>query len=408
MNEGTATPPNYNGSSGTEWPPHTYETVPYAGASRGPKTDRLFIEVTVSLPPRIATLDYVAPRDLIPQLDDATHAIIALDAGSRGLASLGQFLIRTESVASSKIEHIEASADDYARALGGIKSNDSATSMVAATHAITAMVDRAGHSGEITLESILDAHHTLMISDPQDGRYAGKLRTVQNWIGGSDFSPRGAIHVPPPPEMVADYMDDLLLFMGRSDIHPLAQAAIAHAQFESIHPFTDGNGRIGRALINAVIRRRGLTTTTVTPLASAMVAGRQRYFDEINNYRDGEIHPFVRSIANAAQVSSREARVSAIELEKLPAQWATQSRSRKGSAAAAIIDVLLEHPVLSADDAVKLTGASESSIYLAMDRLEADGIIHEVTARKRDKIWAATDVLGELNSLSERIALAVT
>jgi Fic family protein len=208
--------------------------------------------------------------------------------------------------------------------------------------------------------------------------------------------------------MVADYMDDLLLFIGRSDIHPLAQAAIAHAQFESIHPFTDGNGRIGRALINAVIRRRGLTTTTVTPLASAMVAGRQRYFDEINNYRDGEIHPFVRSIANAAQVSSREATVSAIELEKLPAQWAEQSRSRKGSAAAAIIDVLLEHPVLSADDAVKLTGASESSIYLAMDRLEADGIIHEVTARKRDKIWAATDVLGELNSLSERIALAVT
>ena len=81
------------------------------------------------------------------------------------------------------------------------------------------------------------------------------LRTVQNWIGGSDYSPRDALYVPPPPDTVHAYMNDLTEFANRTDIPVLIQAAIAHAQFESIHPFTDGNGRIGRALINTIFRR---------------------------------------------------------------------------------------------------------------------------------------------------------
>src|SRR5450830_737789 len=252
-----------------EWPAHTSKTVPWNNSGRGPKADRMFTEVTASLPPLIAELDYVPPRDLIPGLDAAVRDIIALDSGSRNLAALGQFLIRTESVASSKIEDIEASSDDYARAMHGIRSSESATSMVAATTAITQMVDRASDEGVITLDAILAAHLALMKDDPRDGRYGGQLRTVQNWIGGSDFTPRGAVHVPPPPDTVPVYMVDLLKFANRDDVNPIAQAATVHAQFESIHPFTDGNGRIGRALINAILRRRGLTTTTVTPLASA-------------------------------------------------------------------------------------------------------------------------------------------
>ena len=108
-----------------------------------------------------------------------------------------------------------------------------------------------------------------MRDDPGESAYAGRLRDMQNWIGGSDHSPRGALYVPPPPETVADYLADLLDYANRDDVPTLVQAAIAHAQFESIHPFTDGNGRIGRALINTVLRRRGATTRVVIPLASA-------------------------------------------------------------------------------------------------------------------------------------------
>ena len=117
-----------------------------------------------------------------------------------------------------------------------------------------------------------------MADDPQERAYAGRPREMQNWIEGSDHSPRNATYVPPPPRTVDDYMDDLLAFANRTDIGVLAQAAIAHAQFESIHPFTDGNGRIGRALINTILRKRGATRRVVVPLASAIVARRESYF----------------------------------------------------------------------------------------------------------------------------------
>ena len=389
------------------WPAHTSATVPWkSGSGRGPREDRMLTEVTVSLPPEIADLDYTPPRDLIPLLDAAARDITALDSGAGSqLQSLGKFLIRTESVASSKIEHIEASPEEYARALAGIKANESATSMVAAAMAIEEMVNEAG-AGEITLASILDAHRTLMSADPVDGPHAGQLRAMQNWIGGSDYSPRGAVYVPPPADTVPPYMTDLLVFANRYDVPVLAQAAIVHAQFESIHPFTDGNGRIGRALINAVIRRRGLTTVVVVPIAAAMVARQQEYFDLVNGYRAAQVTPFIDSVARSAQIASAAATVSAARLHELPGHWDTLTHPRAGSAAARILDQLLNHPLLSADDAIQLTGASETSAYDAMDRLERDGVLHEVTARKRDRVWAATDVLAELEDLGKRIAAA--
>ena len=137
--------------------------------------------------------------------------------------------------------------------------------MVAATTALDTMIDDIGRRGQIELAAITSAHEALMQDDTIEASYAGRLRDMQNWIGGSDYSPRGALYVPPPPATVQGYMDDLLAFANRDDLPALVQAAIAHAQFESIHPFTDGNGRIGRALINTVLRRRKATTRVVVP-----------------------------------------------------------------------------------------------------------------------------------------------
>jgi Fic family protein len=274
--------------------------------------------------------------------------------------------------------------------MAGLKSNNSATSMVAGTKAITAMIDRAGAEGRIVLGQLLDAHRVLMAGDELDEPYSGRLRDVQNWIGGSDHSPRGAIHVPPPSDTVAAYMDDLVAYANRDDMPVLAQAAVVHAQFECIHPFTGGNGRIGRGLINAIVRRRGLTTTTVVPFASAMLAHRERYFDLLNDYRTGALHPFVSDVARSAAVASDAATISAAALVALPAYWSTLSKPRRGSTAAAVLDKLLDHPVISADDAAQLTGAKSTATYEALARLGHDGVVHEVRARKRDRIWAAS------------------
>ncbi|GAA1057570.1 Fic family protein [Agromyces luteolus] len=396
-------------NAGTGWPVHGSRTVPWQQSGRhGTRADRMLREITVSLPPMIARLDYRPDPTLTVALADAARAVIAVDTDPRGqLGALGGLLLRTESVSSSRIEQVDASMDDYARAVAGIRSNESASSMVAATRALGRMIERAGTSRRIELDDVLDAHRTLMADDPVDARYAGRVRDVQNWISGSDHSPIGAVHVPPPPELVPELLEDLLAFAARDDLDPVAQAAIAHAQFESIHPFTDGNGRIGRALINAVFRRRGLTSRTVVPVASAMLAERDRYFSLVNGYRDGRVDAFVADLARGTRIAAIESRRAADRLAELPGYWRELTRPRAGSAAAKLLDALAEHPILGAEEAQSLTGAPLSSVYTALDRLEADGVIRQVTARQRNRVWGVVDLLAELDDLAARIAAAV-
>lgn len=136
-----------------------------------------------------------------------------------------------------------------------------------------------------------------MVGDPHEKAYAGRLRDMQNWIGGSDWSPREALYVPPPPRTVEDYMADLVRFANRHDLGVMEHAAIVHAQFESIHPLTDGNGGIGRALINTVFPRRGATRRVVIPLASAVVARREDYFAALGAHRTGDVGPLLSAFA---------------------------------------------------------------------------------------------------------------
>src|SRR5450755_675484 len=228
------------------WPAHERQTRPWRQAHRGgTRDDRTMSEVTVWLPPLIADRDISIDSPLAANVESAMRGISLLD-GTHGvdLEALSALLLRTESVASSKIEEVAASLDDYARALHGIRSNPSAVSMVAATSALEVMVGDVEHDGRIELATVTTAHRALMRDDAHEDGYAGRLRDMQNWIGFSDYSPRGALYVPPPPETVVTYLQDLLAYANRDDLPALVQAAIVHAQFESIHPFTDGNGRI--------------------------------------------------------------------------------------------------------------------------------------------------------------------
>jgi len=392
-----------------DWPAHTHELRPWRQSARaGTREDRLLREIRVALPPFIASLDY-SPTQRVAALSERAASEVAYTEGAAGahLAALGRFLIQTESVSSSKIERVDAKTEEFARALAGIKSNPSATSMVAATSALTEMVDAAGRTGRIELGAILEAHRILMKDDPLDREYAGRVRDMQNWILGSDYSPRGAIHIPPPPETVDAYMTDLVEYANRDDIPSMVQAAVVHAQFESIHPFTDGNGRVGRALINAVLRRRRVTKATVVPIATAMVANRDGYFALVNDYRDGRLAPFVENLARSAVIAAEESRTTADRFKDLPAEWRSMSRPRAGTAADVIIASLLDHPVLTAEEAVGITGSALSATYAAMDRLQADGVVRELTGRKRDRVWAASDILAELDDLTARIAARI-
>ena len=386
------------------WPRHATEVVPWRPLGRaGRRADRELREVEVAIPPRIAGRPVPVDAPLLASAEEATAAIARLDSRGAGvLAPLALVLLRTESVASSKIERIEASTVDYLRAEHGIRSNDAAVAMVAGTRAVDVLLRSLGPDGRIGLDAILEAHAVLVGDDPME--QPGQLRTVQNWIGGSDFSPIDALYVPPSPERLPAAIADLLDFVDGRHAPALVQAAVAHAQFESIHPFVDGNGRIGRGLVNVVLRSRGITTEVVVPIASALVAHRDRYFDALTAYRRGDIEPIVSRFVGAAQVAAGEASESAVRLSAAIDEMHEQVGARRGSAAARLLEVLPAMPVVTADDVVRLADVSASNAYGAIERLVDAGVLRPLTDRKRDQIWGTVAIIEEVERLGNRIA----
>ena len=173
---------------------HGRRVVSWQQSQRGGgREDRMMRQTTVRLPPMIADYQPRLGSLVAAESEGALAAIAQLDAEhGPDLAALSTLLLRAESVASSKIERIEASVEDFARAAHGIRSNPSATSMVASADALNDLILSVEGGQPITLEKVLSAHRILMADDPYEARDAGRIRTVQNWIGGSDYSPRGA------------------------------------------------------------------------------------------------------------------------------------------------------------------------------------------------------------------------
>ncbi|RLP76457.1 Fic family protein [Mycetocola tolaasinivorans] len=387
------------------WPPHGVETLPWRQQSRGgTRADRMLSEVDASIPPFIRELDYLPPLSVLMAMERALLVVAQADTDAEGHSDvLSHFMVRSESVASSKIERLAASAEDYARALGGQKSNSSAVSMVAASAALHELITDVGNRGSFVVDDLLRAHHALMAHDLAESANAGRFRDMQNWIGGSDFAPRDALHVPPVPGRVEGLMEDLIHYLNRDDIPVMVQAAIGHAQFESIHAFTDGNGRIGRALVSAILHRRGVTRNAVIPLASGLLARRDDYFTALGVYRLGDPAPLIDLFARSAQAAAECARETISRITSMPHEWQAELRPRLGSTMELLIDAFFDHPVLNTAEIEHLTGASERQAFRAVDQLEAAGFLREVTGRKRNRVWVASEVLAELDDLERRI-----
>ncbi|KAA1426537.1 Fic family protein [Nocardioides antri] len=366
--------------------------------------DRRLREITVSVPADIAEIVPMIPAAIVALSEEAVRAMAALDAThGEHLRPLATLLLRAESIASSKIEHEEASIDDYVRALHGSRANPSALAMARATGALDRLT-----VGTVTEQVILDAHRRLMEHDPVDAPYAGRWRTMQNWIGGSDHSPRGAIYVPPPADQVPGKMADLVRFCSRVDLPAVAQAAIAHAQLEAIHPFTDGNGRIGRALAAGLLRQRGITRQVTVPVAAALAARRSEYFDALNRYHAGDAAAIVEVYASSATIAATESQTTAQRLREMPDRWREAlGGPRAGTALAVVVDRLAQDPVASPEDLERQLRMPSTTVYRALERLQDAGIIRPLTDRRRNQVWGVGDVLDELADLAVRVEARV-
>ena len=226
---------------------------------------------------------------------------------------------------------------------------------------------------------------------------AGKVRTVQNWIGGNDYNPCGADFVPPPPDHVHGLLDDLVDAVNREDLPPLVQAAVVHAQFETIHPFEDGNGRTGRALIQVVLRRRGMATTYVPPLSVILAAEREAYFAGLGEFRFGDPVRWIARFAVAAARAATLARQYLDAVRELQDEWrhllAAAANPRADAAAWALIDALPARPVISTAAAIVLTGRAKSAIHAAVSQLVDAGVLIPLSRSRRNRLWEASGLI---------------
>lgn len=359
------------------------------------------------VPDPIDALDFTMDARLAGVVSEAESAIRELNNVARpALAPLARLLLRTESIASSKVEGMQVDARQLARAEAraetGGRISATALEVLANIDAMELAIQETATVKRFSVDQVLAIHARLMASTPQS-RGAGRLRTVQNWIGGNDYNPCGADFVPPPPEDVRPLLEDLCAAVGDDSLPPLVQAAIVHAQFETIHPFDDGNGRTGRALIHVVLRRRGLAPDYVPPVSVVLAAERDRYIEGLGDYRAGALDAWLERFAAAAARSAGLARAYLGAVEELVERWREQladaSNPRADAAAWAVIDALPAHPVITAPVAAAATGRAKSAISQAVVELEEAAVLIALSQSKRNRSWEAAGLLDLLAGL---------
>lgn len=367
-----------------------------------------------AVPARLEALQVWMSAELQAEAEDAVREITRFDAeiaavaASRGqqdgeqpaaeLAPLASVLLRTESVSSSEIEGITAGAKALALAAISEKTCPNArwvTANVAAMQRALAMAD------DISTDSILAAHDALF----HGHAYAapGQLRTEQVWIGGSALSPHTASFVPPHHNRVSDCMDDLVAFVQRTDLPVLAQVAIAHAQFETIHPFNDGNGRTGRALVHAMLRHADVTRRLTVPVSSGLLTDTAAYFQALTDYRGGNIEPIIRQFATASFRAVDNGRQLVEELESVYESWTARIPSRQGSAARRLLSMLLNQPAVNVKYVQTATGVALSAAQRAVEQLEEADILTRAGSGQRNRVWLAPEILAVLDAFADRV-----
>lgn len=347
--------------------------------------------------------------DVAGVVSDAEAAVHALNARARpALVPLARLLLRTESIASSRVEGMQVDSRDLARSQARIdsggKAGPSAREILANVDSMELAVEEASSPRPLTAAAVTRIHRVLMAAAPNP-QVAGRLRGEQNWIGGNAYNPCGADFVPPPPRYVAALVDDICAAMSEEHLPPLVQAALVHAQFETVHPFDDGNGRTGRALIQVVLRRRRLAPFYVPPISVVLAADRAAYIRGLISFRDGDIDGWLMQFAVAGARAADIAGRYLDQVQALQARWRQQleasSPPRRDAAAWRVIDVLPAHPVITVAVATAATGRTRAAVNQAAAQLEDADVLSRLPGGQRNRTWEAVgllDLIAELEA----------
>jgi len=294
-------------------------------------------------------------------------------------------------LASSAIEGLEISHRKLARAEAQGEAGDfKAREVLGNARAMEEAIRIGSEARDLDIEDVRSIHRALAVVPPLS-RIAGEIRQSQGWIGGS--SPVHAAFVPPPHEHLEELVVDLCAFMNRDDISPVAQAAIAHAQFETIHPFGDGNGRVGRCLIHVLLRRRAIAPIYVPPISIVLGADKDSYIAGLADFRADEVDRWVGQFALAVEKSAFEARGFSAEVAQLQSDWIERAEPMRADAAArAIIACLPSYPVVTGAIAERITGRSRVAANKGLEHLAQAGVLTRRRNQRKGDSWEAKEL----------------
>lgn len=345
------------------------------------------------------------PADPPLVLDDrltALHAEAVTAVGKLGVAgamvpSAQWFLygfVRKEAVVSSEIEGTQATLQDVVtfEATKQAERPDDVRDVCNYVDALTfARKEIASAKGlPLSTRLLCEAHKRLMRGVRGADKMPGEVRRSQNWIGGT--RPGNARFVPPPPEVVSELMAQLEKWLHSDDaLPPLVKAGLAHVQFETIHPFLDGNGRIGRLLITLLLEHWGLLKSPMLYLSLALKRRQQQYYAHLTAVRDGGDWEgwtafYLECVREAADDGVRAAERLFALLGKDRARLIAHDSVTVP--AVRLLDLLPSNPVVTLPLAIELLGVSKPTVIKAIEALEETGILKETSGKRRDRVYA--------------------
>ncbi|AXX98664.1 Fic family protein [Profundibacter amoris] len=364
------------------------------------------------IPPALPPEPMVQMDQLYGPLERANRALGRLDGIASILPDTPLFLymyIRKEALLSSQIEGTQSSLSDLLlfenEEAPGVPIDD----VVEVSNYVAAMnhgLERIRSGFPISLRLMREIHEILLAKGRGATKQPGQFRHSQNWIGGT--RPGNALFVPPPPSAVLDLMSDLEAFIHADTpaVPTLVKAGLIHVQFETIHPFLDGNGRLGRLLITLLLCDKGILKEPILYLSLYFKTHRRYYYDLLQRVReDGDWEAWIEFFLDGITETSLQAADAAKQILSLfeEDRAKIESLGRPAASALRVHQLLQQKPIIAIPDAARETGMSAPTVAKSIQHLRDLGLLREITGKQRGRMFVYSDYLGILSQGTEPI-----
>ena len=375
------------------------------------------------LPTKLEHLNIKLNSDVSGDVSRAELALQKVDTSSKTLKStegIARLLLRAEAISSSYIEGLSIGAKRLLQEELRLKYNlnckidATAASVVGNINAMDRAIQQGLNDDIITTETITNIHKTLC-KNTKIEQYGGIIRAEQNWIGGSSFNPLNAIYISPAPEHLDELLIDLCNFCNSKNISPVVKASIIHAQFEAIHPFADGNGRTGRALIHLILRNDNFIKNLVPPISLIMATNNEEYINGLTEFRSidtnkeennlDNLNNYISFFAWCCTKACEESQNFEDRAIKNETAWRKKLGSvRKNSALDKILSEFTGMPIFTINTAMQTINMSFDAVSDAVNRCLDAKIIKQSNNFKRNKVFEVPESLKQINWFERKLA----